>query len=94
MSHISRKKDVKKTDTEENRRRHRQEAAVSIRKEKRNEGLQKRRNLAAEATIVADPASIAGSASASLAGEPNVSQLDAYCSGEFSRLAPFHIVGA
>jgi hypothetical protein len=76
-------KGPKKALTADGGRRHRQEASVSLRKEKRQEGLQKRRNLMATAEEVASEAAPA----AVKTPEVQVALLGDYCAGAFSRHA-------
>ena len=79
---------VKKGVTADGARQHRAEASVSLRKEKREEGLQKRRNL----TVSAGIAIVAASESTAMqqtptttsSSEASVTQLPLYCTGEKS----------
>ena len=71
------KKQLKKGVTEDDARRRRQQTTVSLRKEKREEGLQKRRNLA-----VADTATDSAGTTSGHSPDLSLDNLPIYCEGE------------
>jgi hypothetical protein len=83
------KKFVKKSTAEEDGRRRREATMIKIRKDKREEGLQKRRMVCADLAGSADPSasgssSAAGATSEGASNVPteiNVAFLDSYCEG-------------
>lgn len=80
MSSKAGQKGPKKTVTAESARLHRHDSSVALRKEKREEGLQKRRNMAAEA----------GQEVAAIAmptADVTLAQLPAYCAGALCPVA-------
>ena len=73
---------MKKIASLEGGRLHRQESSVSLRKEKREMGLQKRRNLLAEdATAEADAEAGANAAGSMLPPDIDIRHLELYCAG-------------
>jgi hypothetical protein len=73
---------VKKVMSQDEGRRRRDEAVVKLRKEKREEGLQKRRAVAAAADAVGATPVGAGAAASSLPAEASLENLHVYVAGE------------